>query len=69
MTSQGFATTEINRLRMGGAYRATTLAGRSTEGEYLGIEVAYDEWRMILRGATGIESIALDDVASVHAAA
>ena len=50
---------DINHLRRGEFYRATSCTGRSVTGEYLGVEVAYDEWRILLRTVASTESLAI----------
>lgn len=67
-TSQEIATIDINHLEIGGTYQATTEAGRTAQGEYLGIEVEYDDWKIILRSVEGSESIPVHNLASVLAA-
>lgn len=68
-TSRSGATISINHLRYGDTYEATTQTGFVSTGEYLGVEVAYDDWRILLRGQTDIHSIAIDQLESVLAAA
>jgi len=63
------ATIDINHLRIGDFYQATTQAGEISVGEYLGIEVTYGDWRIILRGRSCTGSIAVDALASVYGAA
>jgi hypothetical protein len=67
--SQNAATIDINHLRVGGIYEATTQSGRTATGEYLGIEVTHDDWMIILRNRAGSESIPVNALASVHQAA
>lgn len=67
--SQIAATIDINHLRIGGIYEATTQSGRIATGEYLGIEVAHDDWMIILRSRVGSESIPVNALASVHGTA
>lgn len=66
---QSAATTDLNHLRQGSRYQATTRRGCVATGEYLGIEVSSDTWRILLRSAAGTQSIAIDDLATVSAAA
>lgn len=56
------AANDLNRLRRGHTYRAVTRAGNITIGEYLGIEVAYDVWCILLRTEVGTDSIPTCDV-------
>lgn len=56
---------DITSLRHGRLYRAETCDGRVAEGEYLGIEVSYDDWAIMLRGEAGTASLALDHLTSV----
>ncbi|MBK5267734.1 MAG: hypothetical protein JJE47_09900 [Acidimicrobiia bacterium] len=67
--SQIAATIDINHLRVGGIYEATTQSGRTATGEYLGIEVAHDDWMIILRNRAGAESIPVKVLTSVYGAA
>ncbi len=67
--SQNAVTIDINHLRIGDTYQATTQTGRTATGEYLGIEVAHDDWMIILRNRTGAESIPVNALSSVHGAA
>ncbi len=47
-------------------YQATTRTGHVSVGEYLGIEVAYDVWCILLRGEAGTESIPTRDLTLVE---
>ena len=67
--SQNAATIDINHLRVGATYQATTRSGRTATGEYLGIEVAHDDWMIILRNRAGAESIRVNVLASIHGSA
>jgi hypothetical protein len=59
----------LNHLRRGDTYRATTRTGPVT-GEYLGIETPHGDRAILLRHPGGTESIALCQVTSIqHAAA
>lgn len=62
------AAIDINHLSRGTTYVARAATGVVATGEYLGIEVAYGEWRILLRGVTGIQSIAIDLLDSIDAA-
>ena len=63
--SRSTATISINHVRPGATYRAITHCGSIAVGEYLGIEVIYDDWRILLRHDGGTESIAVAELASV----
>jgi hypothetical protein len=63
------ASTDLNHLRQGTRYQATTHRGRVATGEYLGIEVAGETWRILLRSSAGTHSIAIRDLETVLAAA
>lgn len=56
---------DLNGLRDGGVYRATTRDGFVAVGEYLGIEVTHGEWAIMLRSASETVSIPLQGLASV----
>ena len=60
------AAIDLNNLRRGHMYRATTRTGQISVGEYLGIEVAYDVWCILLRGEAGTESIPTRDLSLVE---
>ena len=51
------AATDLNHLRRGRIYRLITKAGATIDGEYLGIEVMYDDWCLLLRGTDETHSI------------
>lgn len=57
----------LNNLRRGGAYRAVTRTGSVAVGEYLGIEVVYGDWCILLRGDTGTISIPTSELEVVAA--
>lgn len=59
-------TINLNHLAIGDTYQVTTETGRTAIGEYLGIEVAYGDWMMILRNRDGSETIQLDQLAEVQ---
>jgi hypothetical protein len=50
------AQTDLNHLRFGATYEVVTSAGR-TIGQFLGVETTHDVWSVLLRRATGIDSI------------
>ena len=60
--------TNLNHLRKGGTYLATTAAG-ITVGEYLGMEAAYGERSVLLRNERGTASIYRNDILSIELAA
>jgi len=62
------ASAKFNHLRRGGIYRATTSGGTSV-GEYLGMEALYGDRAILLRHASGTESIYQRDVVSIVPAA
>lgn len=55
---------DLNLLRRGSTYQATTAAG-TTVGEYLGIEVPYGQRAILLRHADGTDSIAVGALTSI----
>ncbi len=57
----------FNQLRRGATYSAMTQQGISV-GEYLGIEVSYGDWAILLRHGAATESISLREVTSIVAA-
>jgi len=59
---------DLNQLRRGVIYRATTQAG-SAVGEYLGMEALYGDRAVMLRHATGTESIFRNDILTIAAVA
>lgn len=59
---------DLNQLRRGVTYRATTQAG-SAVGEYLGMEALYGDRAVMLRHATGTESISRRDILTIAAVA
>ncbi len=66
-TSRARAPWNLNNLRLGATYRATTPAG-STAGEYLGMETPYGDRSILLRNGAGTASIALSDLTGISAA-
>ncbi len=64
-TPRASAPWNLNHLRLGTIYRATT-RNRTTAGEYLGMESPYGDRAILLRHRTGTESIALNDLTSIH---
>lgn len=64
-TSRASAPWNLNHLRLGTTYRATTRQ-HTTAGEYLGMETPYGDRSILLRHRTGTASIALTDITSIH---
>lgn len=64
-TSRPLGANNLNNLRLGDVYRATTRSGSSV-GEYLGMETPYGDWAILLRHPTGTDSIALDEVLTIE---
>ena len=60
--------TNLNHLRRGDTYLATTMAG-TTLGEYLGMEALYGERAVMLRNEQGTTSIVRRDILSIELAA
>ena len=59
---------DLNHLRRGAIYRATTVHGTAI-GEYLGIEVLYGDHAVLLRHSRGTESIYRDDILAIESIA
>jgi hypothetical protein len=55
----------LNQLRRGAIYRATTRVGIAI-GEYLGMEAPHGDRAILLRHGYGTESIALSEVTSIR---
>ncbi len=60
--------TNLNHLRRGDVYRATTPAGTTT-GEYLGMEAMYGERAVLLRHSEGTSSIYRRNILAIELAA
>lgn len=60
------AANDLNHLRRGHTYRLITTAGRALHGEYLGIEVIYGDWCLLLRGTDQTFSVPSDLVERVE---
>jgi hypothetical protein len=58
------ASLDLNHLRRGDTYRATTRNGIAC-GEYLGMEAPHGDRAILLRHVAGTASIALRDVTSI----
>jgi hypothetical protein len=61
-------TLDLNHLRRGAVYRATTAHG-SAIGEYLGMEVLYGDHAVLLRNSIGTESIYRDEILAIESIA
>lgn len=59
----------LNLLSPGIICRAVTLDGRIVVGEYLGVEVPYGSWALLLRADTGTESLSVGSIESIQIAA
>ncbi len=68
ITSRHEARTDLNHLRLGSTYLATTRRGNSI-GVYLGMETPHGDRAILLRHAAGTDSIDIDDITSIRAAA
>lgn len=64
-TSTPLPRTALNQLRRGLRYTVTTVDGLHATGVYAGIEVAYEEWSILLVDQGQARSIPLDRVAGV----
>lgn len=62
------ANVNLNHLRRGATYRATTQSGTAT-GEFLGMEALYGSRAVLLRHAAGTDSILRRDIMSIEAVA
>lgn len=58
----------LNQLRRGATYQARTNCERFT-GEFLGMEMLYGDFAILLRNAEGTSSIPVDSVRSIRQAA
>ncbi|MEN8233643.1 MAG: hypothetical protein ABFR89_01810 [Actinomycetota bacterium] len=65
ITSRTRAPWNLNHLRLGSTYQATT-RGNTTSGEYLGMETPHGDRSILLRHRTGTISIALSDIVSIQ---
>lgn len=64
-TSRASAPPKLNQLHRGATYQATTRR-RTVVGEYLGMASPYGARAILLRHASGTESIMLDFVTSIR---
>jgi hypothetical protein len=60
------AGTDLNHLRRGHTYRITTTAGVVHAGEYLGIEVVYGDWCLLMKGVEQTASIPTHQVDQIE---
>ena len=67
-TARTVAPWKFNHLQRGATYEAKTNRGSIT-GEYLGMEAPYGDRAILIRHATGTDSIALCCITSVSEAA
>lgn len=68
MPARNNTQTNLNHLRRGGTYLATTANG-TTVGEFLGMEAMYGERSVMLRNDRGTTSIWRGDILSIELAA
>ncbi len=59
----------LNLLSTGLVYRAITADGRIVVGEYLGVEVPYGTWAILLRSSEGTRSIPVMSIDTIQVAA
>jgi len=64
-----FTRARFNHLQRGATYQATTADDGIVVGEYLGMEVPFGRWALLLRHQTGTESIPLRDIVTILPAA
>ena len=65
MTTRTTATPNLNHLRRGATYRATTRA-TTVVGEYLGEEAPHGDRAILLRHGAGTTSIEVGSVTSIY---
>lgn len=68
MSAHNNTQTNLNHLRRGGTYLATTASG-TTVGEFLGMEAMYGERSVMLRNDRGTASISRRAILSIELAA
>ncbi len=61
--------TLLSRLHRGATYRADTADNGVVVGEFLGVEVPFGRWAILLRHTTGTESVAIGDIITILPAA
>lgn len=66
-TSRTRAPWNLNHLRRGSSYRATT-RDATTFGEYLGMETPHGDLSILIRSRAGTASIAVGDITSLEPA-
>ena len=64
-TSRSSATINLNHLRRGASYVATTSQGTAI-GEYLGMEASYGDRALLLRNSSGTASIYRDEIITIE---
>ena len=64
-TPRSSATINLNHLRRGASYLATTRHGTAV-GEYLGMERLFGDRALLLRNSTGTASIYRDEIISIE---
>jgi hypothetical protein len=64
-TSYRTAPADLNQLKRGASYLATTPIG-AISGEYLGIEAPHGDWSILLRHTGGTHSIGLDALTAIE---
>ncbi len=67
-TSRPRAPWNLNHLKLGSTYRATTSRG-TTAGEYLGMETPHGDRSILLRSGASTASIALADLTGLVSSA
>jgi len=65
MKASNVATRDLNHLRRGTTYRATTPDGAAT-GEYLGMETSHGDRAILLRRRSGTTAVELATVTSIR---
>jgi len=61
-----FTRARFNHLRRGSVYQATMAGDDVVVGEYLGMEAPFGGWAILLRHATGTESIPLGEIVVIR---
>jgi len=60
-----FTRARFNHLQRGATYQATTADDGIVVGEYLGMEVPFGRWAILLRHETGTRSLSLRDIVTI----
>ncbi len=68
-TIERIAAPNLNHLRRGATYLATTHDGDDTVGEFIGMEAMYGERSVMLRNDLGTTSISRTHISSIELAA